>query len=51
MRYGRLIESFNLLPTINIGWYRYKGKRHYYFGASWLFWYISTLDNFEWEKE
>lgn len=51
MRFGRLVESFDFLPTINLGWYVWKGKRHFYWGVSWLFWYATTLDEFEWEKD
>lgn len=44
-------ESFNLLPGINICWYKWKNKTHYYIVFSWLFWYWSSLKDFAWEKE
>lgn len=50
-RFGRLVESINFLPCIHLSWYYYNGKRHYYWGASWLFWYFVSIKGFEWEKK
>ena len=51
MKTGCLVEGFDFLPSVHLGWYYWNGKRHYYWGASWLFWYVTTLSEFEWEKE
>lgn len=51
MTTGKIGEGFNLLPSISINWYSFKGEKHYYLFLSWLFWYVSTLDKFKWEEE
>lgn len=50
MRIGIINEGFALLPHVNINWYHYENKRHYYVQCAWLFWYLSTLGKFAWEK-
>ena len=44
---GKLIETFCILPSININWMRIIGKNFKYTNRydiqlSWLYWYVST---------
>lgn len=50
MEAGRVIEGFEFLPSISLGWYYWNNRRHYYLSAAWLFWYITTLKKFEWNE-
>lgn len=50
MKVGRITEGVSFLPTCSLSWYTYKNKRHYYFTMGWLFWYITTLNKFNWEE-
>lgn len=47
----KIAEGFSLLPGIEIGWYVWKQKRHYYVTFHWLVWYCSSLKEFAWEEE
>ena len=51
MRFGKITEGFALLPSIDINWYTWKGKRHYYVQFVWLFWALTTLKKFEWDLD
>ncbi len=51
MKAGRLIDSFEFLPEFSLNWYYWKNKRHFYLGVSWLFWYVTTLNKFDWEEK
>lgn len=51
MRIMRIIECFSVIPGIDICWYTWKNKRHYYVTFHWLFWYLSSLKEFEWNKK
>lgn len=48
---AKIFEGISLLPGIEIRWYQWKNKRHYYIVFHWLFWYWSSLKDFEWNKE
>lgn len=50
MKYGKINEGFSFIPTINLGWITWKGKRIYFLQFMWLFWYITTLRKFPWEN-
>lgn len=50
MKAGKLVEEFTFLPSITLSWYWWNNKRHYYLGAAWLFWYITTLNKFAWDE-
>ena len=39
--YGRLIESFGIIPNINICWMTLKDGRYWDVQFSWLFWYCT----------
>ena len=52
---GRLIESFVIIPSINVTWMSYKLKTYYNINIAWLYWYITIgqvhkLIKNEWKK-
>lgn len=42
MTVGKIIEGFELLPSISINWMTFAGERHYSLQFAWLWWYLST---------
>ena len=47
----KIMEGCSLLPGIDICWYTWKNKRHFYVTLHWLFWYWSSLKEFAWEEK
>lgn len=43
MKFGKIIEGFALLPSVDINWLWFAGKRHYSLQFAWLWWYFSTF--------
>lgn len=39
---GRIIESFSVLPTVNVHWMRTEDKTYYDVQFAWLFWYVTV---------
>lgn len=39
--YGRIIEGFTFLPTINLNWGTFENKKHYDIQFAWFYWYFT----------
>lgn len=50
MNFGRISEGFVFTPSINLNWYTWKTKKHYYIQCAWLFWYFTTLNLSKFEE-
>ena len=43
MTFGKIVEGFAFLPSLNLNWLVYKGRRFYHVQFAWLFWYVSIF--------
>lgn len=40
IKFGKIIEGFSILPSINVNWMRTDKKTYYDLQFTWMFWYI-----------
>lgn len=39
--YGRIIEGFTFIPSINLSWATLENKKYYNIHFAWLYWYFT----------